>query len=472
MAAKFIGRRQELKIIDSFITSKQQIMLIYGRRRIGKTKLIEEGLKNRSSLFFEGLENEPKQAQIYNFIFQFEQQTGQTTAKRSRIKTWSEALILLQSYLKQHPGTIVVFDELQWMANRRSRMISELKMVWERYLGKISGAKLILSGSVASFMVKKVLRSKAFYGRIDSIIQLLPLSLREVRVFFQANDNPQNALLAYLFVGGVPKYLELLSVHQSSLKGIAYECFSKSGYLRDEFERIFVSHFGKTANHRKIIQALKGRFFGLSRGELEELKVSQGGGQLSQELYDLEQAGFISCFVPFDKKESSKFKRYVLSDPFLSFYLSFIDPAFNSTNNTPESFISTTFVSPALHNWLGHSLELLVLHHKDRVAELLGFSGIRYSAGPYFRHNKGGTIKGVQMDLVYERADRIYTVCEVKYLNAAVPISVGRELNQKIEQIEEFSKKTVQRVVVSNQLASAELKNSGLVSRVVNVEEF
>jgi len=471
MAGRFVGRTQELEIIESFLTTEQQIMLVYGRRRIGKTKLIEEALKNHRSLIFEGLENEPQQAQIYNFIFQLEQQTGEVLSNKSKVKTWSEALVLLRKYLQQNPGTVIVLDELQWMASRRSRMISELKMVWERYLSKIAGAKLILSGSVASFMVKKVLRSKAFYGRIDSVIHLQPLQLSEVREFFGSTDS-QNALLAYLFVGGVPKYLELLAAHQSAIRGIAHECFSKAGYLKEEFARIFVSHFGRIANYLRIVEALKGRYFGLSRGELEKLKISQGGGQLSQELFDLEQAGFIACFVPFDKKKTSKFKRYILSDPFLSFYLNFMDPNQAALDTSPESFISTTFISPALHNWLGHSLELLVIRHTERIAALLGFSGIRYSAGPYFRHNKGGTVRGVQMDLVFDRADRIYTVCEVKYLNAPVPLSVGRELSLKIDQVEEFAKKTVQRVVISNQVASLALKESGLVSRVINVEEL
>jgi AAA+ ATPase superfamily predicted ATPase len=471
MAEIFVGRKQELDIIRSFLESTQQILLVYGRRRIGKTKLIEVALKDRKSLFFEGLENEPTSAQIYNFIFQFEQQSGQVVKDRSKIKTWSEALIILRGFLQQNPGTVVVLDELQWMANRRGRMISELKMIWERYLGKISGAKLILSGSIASFMVKKVLRSKALFGRIDRTIHLRPLLIKEVRDLFVSGD-PSHALLAYLFVGGIPKYLRLLADHKSAIRGIAQECFSPAGYFREEFERIFVSHFGRSTNYLNIVSALKGRFFGLSRRELEGLKVSQGGGQLSDELFDLEQAGFITCFVPFDKRGNSKYRRYILSDPFLSFHLSFMNPTLTSLRDTPDRFISTTFVSPAMNSWLGHSFEVVMLQHADRIAEILGFSGIGYSFGPYFRHNKGGTIKGAQLDMVFNRADKVYTVCEMKYLNAPVPLAVGRELAQKLEKIQELDGKIVQRVVISNQPASQELEESGLVSRVIEVKEL
>lgn len=472
MRSKFIGRRQELEIIHNFLSADQrQIALIYGRRRIGKTKLIEYALGSRPSLVFEGLENEPQRSQIYNFIFQFEQQTGEVVKNRSEITTWSQALILLRSYLQSHPGTVTVLDELQWMANRRSRMVAELKMVWEQYLSKIDGAKLILSGSVASFMVKKVLKSKAFYGRIDTIINLKPLQLREVREFFVGTD-AHNAELAYLFVGGVPKYLEVLAAHQSVVRGIAQECFSESGYFKGEFDRIFVSHFGKTAKYKDIVTALHGRYFGLSRGELTKQGISLGGGQLSDELYDLEQAGFVHCFVPFDKKANSKHRRYLVSDNFLSFYLSFMDPLRKGHPGTADSFIATTFVSPQFITWLGHAFELLVLQHADRIAELLGFSGIRYNAGPYFRHHRGGTIKGVQLDLVFDRADKIYTVCEAKYLNASIPLAVGRELNQKIDQIEEFKEKTVQRVLISNQPASPDLLGSGLISRSIQVGEL
>lgn len=471
-ASNFIGRINELETLRRFLNnSASSLALVYGRRRVGKTRLIEESLRGRPMIFFEGLEGQPQPTQINNFLFQLEQQTGQRIAGRSEIKTWSEALIQLKPLLEERPGMTIVLDELQWMANFRSSLISELKMIWERFLGKLPGAKLILSGSNASFMVKKLLRSQALYGRVDSILHLKPLSFAEVHQFLNKRSLLETEL-AYLMLGGIPKYLEVILKYDSVLSGIAHESFSDSGYLGTEFQRIFVSHFGRRAVYEKILRALSGKNFGLSRSELIDLKLSSGGGQLSTELYDLEMAGFIQSFVPFDKEDTSKLKRYRLTDPFLYFYITFIDHLRKRPGYKGEDFISTTFVEPRLKSWLGSSFELLLTTHCQRIARILGFSDVSYRVGPYFRHHQGGNLSGAQLDLVYKRADQIFTVVEAKYQSVPIPLAVGRELNAKIAQIKPFSGRTVQRVIFSNQPLSKELAASGLVGRAVSTADL
>ena len=147
-------------------------------------------------------------------------------------------------------------------------------------------------------------------------------------------------------------------------------------------------------------------------------------------------------------------------------------PATTKTKLSVDTFVATTFVSQQFVQWMGHAFEQLMLAHADQIANLLGFSGVSYSVGPYFRHYRGGTLKGVQLDLVFARADKIFTVCEAKYTNAPISLSVGRELDRKIAQIEDFSNKTVQRVIVSNQPASRDLLASGLISRVIQASEL
>jgi uncharacterized protein len=164
--SRFVGRITELRALDGFLAKPEPgVAVIYGRRRIGKSLLIQQALADRPALVFEGLENRPKREQIAAFLFQLAQQSRQTNVGHAR--SWREALVRLLPILEQRPAWLVL-DEFQWLANYRREMVSDLKLVWEQYLSRVPGAKLILCGSIASFMTAKVVRSSALYGRTAS----------------------------------------------------------------------------------------------------------------------------------------------------------------------------------------------------------------------------------------------------------------------------------------------------------------
>jgi AAA+ ATPase superfamily predicted ATPase len=152
-----------LERLERFVRAPQpQIAVVYGRRRIGKSLLIQQALQGRAPLLFEALEERPKRDQLNHFMLQLRHLTGRNV----RPLRWTEALLELFEAIKENPRPIV-FDEFQWMANYRHELVSELKYVWDGFLAKLPGQKLILCGSIASFMVEKVLKSSALYGRID-----------------------------------------------------------------------------------------------------------------------------------------------------------------------------------------------------------------------------------------------------------------------------------------------------------------
>ena len=176
----FVGRKEELRLLEKLFTGRSsRVAVVYGRRRIGKSVLIRKALESREALFFEGLENKSRKRQLDNFTFQVANQIS-LLKDRPAVGTWEEALMLLVPALKKNPACIVL-DEFQWMANYRTEMVAELKMVWEQYLAPIPGVTLILCGSIASFMTTKVVRSSAFYGRTDIVIHLKPFKLDETR---------------------------------------------------------------------------------------------------------------------------------------------------------------------------------------------------------------------------------------------------------------------------------------------------
>ncbi|MEE8060039.1 MAG: ATP-binding protein [Pseudomonadales bacterium] len=470
----FIGRADELSALERLHQSPgSHIVVVYGRRRIGKTALIHQAFSKAYLLSFEGLENKGKKQQLSSFLFQL---TYHARAEQKNItinktiKHWREAFIQLMP-LVQNKKVVILLDELQWMANYRSDLISDLKMIWEQYLSPSAEITLVLCGSIASFMEHKVVKSKALYGRTDLMLHLKAFLLSDSRCLLKKYSR-EDVMLAQLIVGGIPKYLTLLDEQPSIAMGLDSLAFSENGFLSEEFERIFVSHFGQSGIYHQVITLLAKNAYGLSRMEIQDKLTLQSGGELTRNLYNLESAGFIASFIPFDQKSNSRTVRFLISDPFIRFYFTFLLPYKKKgifRDNYFTNFVST---SAKFRSWLGRSFELLCLQHKEKIAQRLGFSGIEYSAGPYFQHGKRGVLQGAQLDLVFDRADRVLTLCEIKYRESSTGTKVIKEVEEKISRIPQFANRSLQKVLITKSEPSSELRRSSYFSHIITADEL
>ncbi|MCP4692175.1 MAG: AAA family ATPase [Desulfobacterales bacterium] len=470
----FIGREEELRLLGDLIDKTMPtIVVVYGRRRIGKSELIKKAFEEKPTrpvLSFEGLENRPKKEQIDNFLFQLFYQTRDKKFKRD-VKTWREAFRLLYEELKRQPAALF-FDEFQWMANYRNECVSDLKMAWDQYLSKIDGITLVLCGSIASFMIDKVVKSNALYGRTDLVIHLKGFLLPDTEKMLKGKGLHE-IMEAWMLLGGVPKYLELIRDKPSVRLGMESLAFSETGYLTDEYDRIFLSHFGKNPEYEKIVKALARRPYGLFRKQISrEAGIDMGGG-LTRHLKNLEAAGFISSATPFDKGRNSRLLKYHLSDAYLRFYFSFILPNFRKIKaGIHASLFGQLTQSGAFAAWMGRSFEYLCVAHAGRISEILGFPGIEYTHGPYFKAPRKDA-PGAQIDLLFDRRDNVITLCEMKYSITPVGVAVIEEIERKVEVLRKISpKKTIQKVLVARSGATADLVSSGYLYKVIKPEEF
>ncbi len=471
MTTKFIGRKTELGQIRTFLSrTAPAVGVIYGRRRIGKSLLIQNALKGRRAMTFEGVESQPKGEQIAAFLFQLSRQAGAQASQMS-IRSWREALFCLRPALKNKPACIVL-DEFQWMANYRCQIVSDLKMVWELYLATIPGMKLIMCGSIASFMTTKVVRSSALYGRTDLELHLTGFHLNEARQILRGKGLDE-VIEAYLYFGGVPKYLSLVADQPSVRVAVEELAFRKNGYFVDEYERIFTSHFGRNPDFRKIVAALAACPRGLFRKQLIQRAGVDAGGSLSDHLADLESAGLISSETPIDKGSDSRLIRYRLSDPYMSFYFSFIRPNRKKIQSaTHRDMFARLSQTGRFHAWRGTAFERLCIEHARHIAAVLGFSGVDFSLGPYFRAPTRN-VEGLQIDLLFNRADNVITLCEMKCSVAPVGIGVTKEVERKVQFVQQaFPSKTIQRVLVVHGTPSQNLVRSGYFYRIVRAQDL
>ncbi|MCP4138650.1 MAG: ATP-binding protein [bacterium] len=467
----FIGRNKEIESLNKIIDTEQAtIGVLFGRRRIGKSELIRKAFENKNVLFFEGAENRSKEEQIENFIFQLSYQVKKEYSTK-KIKTWREAFILLYEEVQTAPAHIVL-DEFQWMANYRHEIVTDLKMVWDLYMSRLPGSTLILCGSIASFMTTKVIKSTALYGRTDLVIHLKEFLLPETKELL-AGKGILEVLEAQMLFGGVPKYLNLVRLKPSIRIGMEELAFTETGYFTNEYDRIFLSHFGKNPEYERIVRVLAEHPYGLFRKQIAGYaEVDQGSG-LTTHLRNLESAGFISSTTPFHKGYNSKLLKYYLSDPYLRFYFSFIQPNLKKIKSgIYEGLFAKISQSGAFSVWMGRSFEYLCIHHAGIICKILGFSGIEFSYGPYYS-SPAKDRSGVQIDLLFDRKDNVITLCEMKYSLAPVGISIIEEVERKVNILQEkFGNKTIQKVLITPAGATNDLNGSGYFYRVIDPVEF
>ena len=291
----FWGRLREVAELQQWDGQQSQLSVIYGRRRVGKTRLVERACQTLPMLHAEGLEGERQSVQRQVLLEAVSQFADRTELSLFRSSSWRELFSLASRVLGDRP-CILFLDEFQWMAGSRTTLVSHLKYAWDNLFSKCNRVHLILCGSVSSFMVNKVLQSKALYGRVDREIHLLPLRLPEVKPHFTKRRSLREVAELYMVLGGIPEYLKRINRSKSARLNLQALCFTPNGYLVNEFDRLFASHFGKNRHYRDILIALaKNRW--ADREHLQHLCNIDSGGRMSEYLRNLELAGFVESYA-------------------------------------------------------------------------------------------------------------------------------------------------------------------------------
>jgi len=435
----FIGREHELARLQAIHNEEDASMLVvYGRRRVGKTELIEQFFKTQNVLKFEGLQpdqkkkktaTEEKHYQIRECVRRLGVYAGQESIfKNLQLHSWAQFFEILSRYLEEK--TVLYFDEIQWLAHYQDEFFAELKPFWDDTWRHIKQFRLVLTGSSPSFLISQLLGNKALYARLQHEIHLQPFRFYET-IQFLCKQSAREQMLAMLCVGGVPEYLRQLAHEPSILIGLCQKSFLPNGFLTNEYERIFVSSLSNRKHYRKVI-ALLAKNRNMTRTEIARaLKMTKMGGSFSAILEDLEKCQFISKYSPLTNAPDSKIVRYCIADEYLNFYHRFIQPRLQQIQNGDFQRDPThALPRQELTVTLGFAFERWCRKNHRLLAKLMRFDQIEYRSGAYFTRD---CTTNFQIDLMYIRNDHVIVVCEIKYLSAAVPASSAVNLLEKIE---------------------------------------
>lgn len=465
----FWGRTEELAELRCWDKKTPRLVVLYGRRRVGKTCLVETAFAGQRICKIDGLEGGSVRDQQRVFLHAMAGFFQKPSLMGAAPESWTAILELLSDLLGDEP-CVLFLDEFQWLAGERTRLVSEFKYVWDNKLSKRNKVCTVLCGSISSFMVNRVMRSRALYGRVDLEIDLHPLTIDEIRDPFLAKRSLEETLEYYMAVGGVPQYLCLFDFSKSVRLNLDKLFFSRQGYLLNEYERIFASHFGTNRHYRNILLEIAARG-SASRNEIQTNCGLQPGGRLAEYLRNLETAGFVEKYAPIDRPNAERVCRYRIIDHYLLFYFHFIYKRLRQIkayrgDNPALHFLPDSIYLP----WQGQAFERICLAHRHTIAKVLGFGGVLYEAGSWF--GRGGANRGIQLDLVFKRADRVLTICELKYRGRKVGLEAAQEMQQKLEVFPNPWNYTIERVLISRSSPTETLVNNGYFHRILQIGDI
>lgn len=471
---EIIGREAHKRLIDNAINyHKASLVAMYGRRRVGKTYLVKRYLHDKMSFQYSGIHNVTSTVQLSKFLKAISDQLngGKPLPKPT---DWFEAFDTLATQMnKKRSKRIVIFlDEFPWMHAPKSNFLAAFENFWNTWATNKPNVTIIICGSAASWMIKKVVRNKGgLHNRITHKIVLPPFNLYETELFLKSRGvhlNHYQIVQLYMAIGGIPQYLEMAKPGKSAAQMIDEACFQKNGSLYNEFNELYHSLFDQADRHVKIIRALAAKPSGLSRNALIEAGDLQTGGTASNLLDELAVAGFITPYIPFGKKRKDSI--YKLTDEFSLFYLKFMETNRTMAKGGWQKLSNT----PAYTSWGGLAFETLCMKHTAAIEKKLGITQI-YTESSSWR-SPGNHAGGVQIDLLIDRRDQCINLCEMKFYNSSFAIDqkYAEELRRKENAFREQTKtrKQIFHTMVTTFGLLPNEHSIGLIDSAVTMEDL
>lgn len=447
----FVGRKQELNALEKLKKKNtSSLVCILGRRRIGKSTLVERfASSNKNFISIQGLapaSGLTNQDQINHFS-----QRIASFFKKEPIlfSNWTEAFFKLSEYTKQ--GEFLVFlDEISWMGRQDPTFASCLKEVWDLGFKKNNKLILILCGSVSTWIEDNILKNSSFEGRISLEINLQELSLPEVNMFWTRKHYKVSSfekMMILSVTGGVPKYLEEILETETAEKNLIRLCFSKEGFLFNEFSKIFTEIFERKASgFEKIIRMCLVEK--LSPAELaEKLRKSQNK-EFTHHIHTLELAGFLSRDYYYKPDgHISKLSHLRVKDNYLRFYLKHIEPLCDQIKRGGKIIKSYREIK-GIESLFGYQFENLILANRHIINPYLEIDHNEILFSSPYKQNKTESNKGAcQIDLLIGTHFDTFYVCEFK-CQKMIDKSIIDEVKKKCEVIKLPRRSSVRPVLI------------------------
>jgi len=454
---EIIGRKKEIAELNRYYHSgRAEFVAVYGRRRVGKTFLIDEVFHDNMIFHHTGLSPYDRQRkislkdQLQNFYFSLLRHGMENIAQP---KSWMEAFFLLEKFLDTCDNgsrQVVFIDELPWLDTARSGFLTALEAFWNGWGNTRHNLLLIVCGSATSWMLDNLINNKGgLYGRLTGEMKLSSFTLKECEDFYKSRGismSRYNIAQAYMIMGGIPFYMNFFNPSYSLAQNVDALFFARNAKLGDEFERLFNSIFDNAEDCMKIIRCLGARHAGYTRKEIVEKTQLNPNGDFTKMLRALIASDFIIKYVPFGV--SRREEHYKLTDSFCWFWLHFKERKQIAQTDYWQKHLKESDIA----SWRGIAFEELCLQHIQQIKYALNIGGVSSQESSLIvKGDKEND--GMQIDLLIDRADDVVNICEMKFYQSPyiVTKSYAQVLSTRLQTMQEkYPSKTFHLTYIGN----------------------
>jgi len=469
-----IGRDREFEELErSLMSDRSELVVVYGRRRIGKTFLIEEFFKQKFDFKYVGAHGMSTRRQLNNFLNVLNSYSGK---QFPQFHNWDEAFHALEKYLETLPSDrkrVVFIDEMPWMDSGKSIFVSALENFWNGWAMSQRNIMLVATGSATSWMRDKIVANKGgLHARITCNLHLSPFSLQETERYLASRGiewDRYQITQTYMALGGIPFYYSLLDPNLSFAQNMDRLFFNDSALLKLEFDELYSALFDNADLYTSIVQLLSGHESGLVSKEIFQ-SLPSNSSNITRAIKNLERSDMVEKWLQYGNKRRGAV--YRLTDFFSLFYFKFL--AGNLSHD--DEWWSNHLESGIVYDWMGHSFELVCMKHHKQIKSALGIRGMATSLSTWqAKPNKEEGTPGGQIDLIIERADRIIHLCEMKFCTDTYRIKpeYERRLRDRSGLFKELTKtnKTVVHTFITT-YGVANGKNKSIVHSEVTMDDL
>jgi hypothetical protein len=422
-----ISRNKECEELKHCLTSnRSEFVVISGRRRVGKTYLIENFFKGEYAFSFVGEHNTPAKIQIKNFMRALGRYSHNNLAP---VSNWYDAFNALEDYLesvRDDKKKVIFIDEMPWIDTQRSNFVNALENFWNGWANRRRDIMLVATGSATSWMADNINGNQGgLHARVTCNLHLSPFNLHETEEYLRQCGclwDRYQILQCYMIFGGVPFYLSLLRCEDSLAQNVDRLFFADGALLKSEFSELYNALFTRADKYIDVVKLLSEKKIGLTRSEISQMTKIEGTF-LTKVLKNLERCDFITCFSQYGNKRRESL--YRLTDYFTLFYYKFLE----DNNSKDDRWWSNNMDSHSVLAWMGFSYELICLAHHRQIKKSLGIAGVATTVSTWrSKPDAQYNLPGFQIDMIIERADRIIHLCEIKFSTDLYSISSDYEM--------------------------------------------
>lgn len=421
---RFVDRVQEMNTLENeYLRSESSLVIVYGRRRVGKTSLINEFIRRHEGFNLYFLATQESELQnLTAFKTQVADKTGNELLKSAEVD-WLSVFKVLADY-KTEERKIIVIDEFQYLGNSNRAFPSVVQKAWDTIL-KDANVMLILCGSLVTLMKQQTLEySSPLYGRRTAQIKLKQIRFSHYGEFFP-DLSEEDLIPFYAVTGGVPKYVESFENVDNIYEAIRRNVLNKQSYLYEEPFFLLQNEVSEIGSYFSVIKAIA-----MGNHKLADISayINIKQTSLTKYLKILTDLDLIEREVPVTEKnpEKSKMGLYRITDNFISFWFKFIYPYRSYLERSEEEYVIEQLRKMFIPNYVSFVYEDIC---REKMWQLVSENKWDFRFDRLGRH--WGPICGEVDILAIDTVGRNMIIGECKYSDSPKGLEVFNSIIEK-----------------------------------------